>query len=157
VLLADFTDDEECRDARPLPWQDNQTYFLRRPPEAPEVWTRVLPRHPVTDDVEAIVLTAAADPDAGVRLERAEVWMLRAGVAVAKACERVQALVGVETLPTLHTGRHPGAPGTALRAHRRSHGCQQRRRSRRQINSAIHRSTRRSPMPTAVASPRRCG
>jgi hypothetical protein len=67
VLLAEFTDDEERRDAHPLPWQDNQTYFLRRPPEAPEVWTRVLPRHPVSDDVEAIVLTAAADPDAGVR------------------------------------------------------------------------------------------
>lgn len=34
VLLADFADDEDSKEAEALSWQENQTYFLLRPPRA---------------------------------------------------------------------------------------------------------------------------
>jgi hypothetical protein len=66
ALLADFADGEDSMEATALPWRDKGDYVLLRP-EARDVWTRVLPAFPATYTVEALVLTAPADSDQGVR------------------------------------------------------------------------------------------
>lgn len=45
AVLDEFAEDKRAKEATALLWRVQQHYFLLRPPEAREVWTRMLPRY----------------------------------------------------------------------------------------------------------------
>jgi hypothetical protein len=67
ALLAKFADAAQSTEATALPWREPGPYYLLRPPEISNVWTRVLPRYPATYTVEAVGLTSPAEPDRDIR------------------------------------------------------------------------------------------